>query len=169
MSGFKPVSSRLADASARIPRFRWSSDGVGHARLGATGAGLRQHATHHRCPAWPRRYTIGDSHFALYRPQLESWSGNALSARAVMTMKTGVIKDEAGKPVDVEAYGVVWLSARAETDRAARDSAMAASAIERFYSRGCIHGPDNGEDGQGPGGVVPAGGLFGGSVIPPAD
>lgn len=70
---------------------------------------------------WPRRYTVDGTQLALYRPQLESWAGDKLVARAVLGVKTGIEKDKDGKDIDVNTYGVLWLSARIETDKDARE------------------------------------------------
>src|SRR5262245_35837841 len=60
---------------------------------------------------WPRPFTVDGVTFSLYRPQVETWRGNRLEARAVMAVKTGERTQD---------YGVVWLTARTETDRFAR-------------------------------------------------
>jgi hypothetical protein len=70
--------------------------------------------------SWPRQYTVDGTQLSLYRPELESWSGNQLQARAVMAVKTGTATDSSGKAVDRNSYGVVWLKARTDTDKQGR-------------------------------------------------
>ncbi|MEI9991704.1 MAG: hypothetical protein WDM86_16890 [Rhizomicrobium sp.] len=80
---------------------------------------------------WPRHYSVGGTAFALYRPQLESWTDNLLKARAVMTVKTGTARGADGKPVDQQTFGVVWLHARTETDRDAREVTLTDIGFDR--------------------------------------
>jgi hypothetical protein len=70
--------------------------------------------------SWPRQFTVDGTQLSLYRPELESWSGNQLQARAVVAVKTGTATDSAGKAVDRNSYGVVWLKARTDTDKQGR-------------------------------------------------
>src|SRR5882672_7563633 len=74
---------------------------------------------------WPRNYTIDSTKFLLYHPQLESWTGNQLKARAVMAVTTGTIKDAKGNSVPQQTYGVLWISARTDTDKDAREVTLA--------------------------------------------
>jgi hypothetical protein len=71
--------------------------------------------------AWPRAYEIDGVQFSFYRPELDSWEGNVLKARAVMAVKTGETKGADGQTVPQVTYGVLWLTARTETDKAARE------------------------------------------------
>jgi hypothetical protein len=80
---------------------------------------------------WPRRYTVDATEFSLYRPQLDSWTDNKLAARAVMAVKTGTEKDKDGKDVDRMTYGVLWLSARTETDTEAREIVLTDVKVDR--------------------------------------
>ncbi|MCX5891812.1 MAG: hypothetical protein NTW80_02380, partial [Deltaproteobacteria bacterium] len=61
---------------------------------------------------WPRRFKHDKGTVILYQPQLESFQGDRLTARAAVSVQ----KKEWKQPV----FGVVWLSARALTDRDTR-------------------------------------------------
>lgn len=61
---------------------------------------------------WPRKFTAGDTTLTIYQPQLESWEGNRLTARAAASVE----KKSTARPV----YGVFWLSARTEVDKETR-------------------------------------------------
>jgi hypothetical protein len=80
---------------------------------------------------WPRQYTVQGTQLSLYRPQPDSWKGNQLQARAVMTVKTGTTKDDSGKAVDQLAYGVAWLNARTETDIQARQVVLSGITVTK--------------------------------------
>ncbi len=61
---------------------------------------------------WPRAITGPQGSILIYQPQLESFEGNALTGRAAVSVT----------PVDGAApvFGVVWMTARVETDRDTR-------------------------------------------------
>jgi hypothetical protein len=80
---------------------------------------------------WPRQYLVDGVAFSIYRPQIDTWSGNRLAARAVMAVKTGETKDEAGNPVSQQIYGVMWLTARTETDKLARELILDQLVIDK--------------------------------------
>jgi hypothetical protein len=80
---------------------------------------------------WPRQYTVNGVEFSLYRPELDSWTGNKLTARAVMAVKTGTTTDANGQNVNQNNFGVVWLSARTETDRDANTVTLDNITFER--------------------------------------
>ena len=61
---------------------------------------------------WPRRFEHEKGTVLLYQPQLETFKGDRLTARAAVSVQ----KKEWKQPV----FGVVWLSARALTDRDTR-------------------------------------------------
>ena len=73
---------------------------------------------------WPREYAVDGVQFSLYRPQVDAWNGDRLEARAVMAVKTGETKDASGKMVATQDFGVLWLSARIETDKDAREAVL---------------------------------------------
>src|SRR5262249_7304266 len=59
------------------------------------------------------------------------WSNDKLAARAVMAVKIGTDKDKDGKDVDRMTYGGLWLSARTENDKDARELVLAHIKVER--------------------------------------
>jgi hypothetical protein len=58
---------------------------------------------------WPRKFAVGTNQVAVYQPQIEEWFGNSLSARAAIA----ITENQTKQPL----YGVLWFSARAETDK----------------------------------------------------
>jgi hypothetical protein len=81
---------------------------------------------------WPRSYQVNGIEFSLYQPQVDSWSGNVIKARQVMAVKTATTKGADGKPVDHQAYGVLWLSANTETDKDARTVTLDNLAVDKI-------------------------------------
>ncbi|MCH7892045.1 MAG: carbohydrate-binding family V/XII [Gemmatimonadetes bacterium] len=63
-------------------------------------------------PAWPREITVAEGSIVIYQPQPESLDGNALSARAAVSVTP------TGNPAP--SFGVVWLTTRVDTDLDAR-------------------------------------------------
>ncbi|WP_146654142.1 hypothetical protein [Labilithrix luteola] len=61
-------------------------------------------------PPWPRRVSAGGVNFAVYQPEVDSLSGDKLQARAAVEART--------TPESPATYGIVWLDAKATTDRA---------------------------------------------------
>jgi hypothetical protein len=61
---------------------------------------------------WPRRFESEQGTVLLYQPQLESFKGDQITSRAAVSVQ----KKGAKQPV----FGVVWLAARAVTDRDTR-------------------------------------------------
>ncbi len=59
-------------------------------------------------PGWPREITLPKATILIYQPQLESFEGNDLSARAAVS----VTPLATHKPV----FGVAWFDARVQTD-----------------------------------------------------
>jgi hypothetical protein len=63
-------------------------------------------------PEWPLEIDVPKAKIVIYQPQLESFKGDKLTARAAVAVtKTGTTD-----PV----FGAVWFAARVETDRDAR-------------------------------------------------
>jgi hypothetical protein len=60
---------------------------------------------------WPRIVKLGGDTLTIYEPQVESWQGNVLRARAAIGVETPALP----KPT----YGVVYYTARTEVDKAA--------------------------------------------------
>ena len=61
--------------------------------------------------SWPRTVNAGSDKLTVYEPQVESWQGNVLRARAAIGVETPALP----KPT----YGVVYYTARTEVDKAA--------------------------------------------------
>jgi uncharacterized protein (TIGR03000 family) len=61
---------------------------------------------------WPRQIVSAENTVCLYQPQVEKWQDNRLTARAAVTVGAR----ESPRP----AYGVLWLTARTQVDREAR-------------------------------------------------
>jgi hypothetical protein len=80
---------------------------------------------------WPREYSVGGVEFSIYRPQIDSWTGDRLKARAVMAVRTGEATDSVGGQATPQDFGVIWLSARTETDKEAREVTLGDVTIER--------------------------------------
>jgi hypothetical protein len=59
--------------------------------------------------AWPRSIQAGDTVIEVYQPQIDSWQGSRLEARAALSVKSG------GSPA--LSYGVIWITARTEVDK----------------------------------------------------
>src|SRR5512144_341689 len=60
---------------------------------------------------WPRIVKSGGDTLTVYEPQVESWQGNVLRARAAIGVETPALP----KPT----FGVVYYTARTEVDKAA--------------------------------------------------
>lgn len=80
---------------------------------------------------WPREFTVDGVQFSLFRPQIDEWNGNKLQARAVMAVKTGETKDASGKTIATQDFGVLWFTARAQTDKKAREAVLQNIVVER--------------------------------------
>jgi hypothetical protein len=61
---------------------------------------------------WPRTFTNGATSFSVYQPQIEAWKDNQFAARAAVAVTTGQSKQP--------TYGVIWFTARTETDKVNR-------------------------------------------------
>ena len=61
---------------------------------------------------WPRQFSdeSGNEQVTVYEPQVESWKGNHLEERAAVAVQT--------KASPEPTYGVIWITARTETDKA---------------------------------------------------
>ncbi len=80
---------------------------------------------------WPHQYSIEGSDFTLYYPQIDTFSGNQLSGRMVMAVKTGTVTDKDGKKQDKLSYGGIWFVARTETDKESREVVLDDFRIEQ--------------------------------------
>ena len=72
---------------------------------------------------WPRQLTTKEGKVTVYQPQLESFKGDKVRARAALS----ILKKDAKDPV----FGVVWFSARANTNRDTRLVEFTDLKIER--------------------------------------
>src|SRR5438876_806762 len=61
---------------------------------------------------WPHRIDAGDQPILVYQPQVESWIGTQLSARAAVSVES--------KTSPQPSYGVIWFSARTGVDKTTR-------------------------------------------------
>lgn len=61
-------------------------------------------------PPWPRRVSADGVNFAIYQPDVDSLQGDKLQGRAAVEVRTS---QEAAP-----SYGIVWVDAKATTDRA---------------------------------------------------
>ncbi|HET7843681.1 MAG TPA: hypothetical protein VFL14_05995, partial [Xanthomonadales bacterium] len=80
---------------------------------------------------WPRRYSSDGTNFTLYQPEIDKFEGNRLEGRAPMAVVTGKVADQSGKTADQTRYGVIWFTARTETDKAAREVTLHDVALVR--------------------------------------
>jgi len=76
-------------------------------------------------PAWPREITVAEGSIVIYQPQPESLDGNALSGRAAVSVTpTGS---------SAPSFGVVWITARIDTDLDARSVSVLDINVDRVY------------------------------------
>ena len=72
---------------------------------------------------WPREITVAEGSIVIYQPQPESLDGNALSSRAAVSVTpTGS---------SAPSFGVVWLTARVDTDLDARSVSVLDVNVDR--------------------------------------
>jgi hypothetical protein len=67
--------------------------------------------------SWPQEISAGDWIVTMYQPQIDSLEGNAVEARAAVSVKKA---DGSGEP----AFGAVWVSATVDVDRDTREVAV---------------------------------------------
>jgi hypothetical protein len=60
--------------------------------------------------AWPGPIQAGDTVIEVYQPQIDSWQGHRLEARAALSVKSPASP--------ALSYGVIWITARTEVDKA---------------------------------------------------
>jgi len=72
---------------------------------------------------WPRAFDVDKGSITLHQPQPESFEGNTLTARAVVS----VIFTGKEEPV----FGTVWLTAEVETDRSEREVYIRSVSVPR--------------------------------------
>jgi hypothetical protein len=61
---------------------------------------------------WPRKHELNGNTILIYQPQIDSWDGNVMKARAAVALTP------AGK-TDPE-FGIIWISARTDVDKTSR-------------------------------------------------
>src|ERR1700739_4158064 len=61
---------------------------------------------------WPRVHQENGLKISVYQPQIEQWEGNRIEARSAVAIEN----PGASSPV----YGVAWMTARTDVDKAAR-------------------------------------------------
>lgn len=82
----------------------------GRVQTGAQGEQARPQVDEKPEPVWPRRFASGDTSFATFEPQIDSWKNDKLEARvAVEVFPPGATSPK---------YGVVSFEAPTQTDRA---------------------------------------------------
>ncbi len=82
---------------------------------------------------WPRQISEEAVSFSISQPQVETWEGNILTARAAVGAKTtGEQK---------QRYGAVWFTARTEVNKETRMVLLQDFAITKINFKGI---PDNG-------------------------
>ena len=59
-------------------------------------------------PGWPREITVPEGTIVIYQPQPETLNGNALTARAAVSVT--------GPESTTPSFGVIWVTTRVETD-----------------------------------------------------
>jgi len=62
-----------------------------------------------RSISWPRVYSEGDLNITIYQPQIDSWNGNILEARAAVAIRNAGMAQP--------RFGVAWIRARTDIDR----------------------------------------------------
>ncbi len=72
---------------------------------------------------WPREFDADNLHITIYQPQVESWNGDELLARAaVAVLPTGAESPD---------YGVMWFSSHTQTDKETNTVALDSCQITK--------------------------------------
>lgn len=79
---------------------------------------------------WPRKYAVDGIAITLFQPQMDSWTGNQLSARIAMSARAQA-DAETGQAEGKEQFGVLWVSGRTEVDKQAREVTLDNVVVER--------------------------------------
>jgi hypothetical protein len=82
---------------------------VAFAAIGLTGAAQGPEAP---ADPWPRQFRSGKATILVYQPQVESWTGNAITFRCAIAITKGDPKDD--------VFGVIWAKARTQVDKTSR-------------------------------------------------
>ncbi|MHC4414677.1 MAG: carbohydrate-binding family V/XII [Planctomycetota bacterium] len=70
---------------------------------------------------WPRDIEVPEGHIVIYQPQLETFSGDRMTARAAVSVTP--------KGADEPVFGAVWFAARVSTNRHERTVALLDIAV----------------------------------------
>jgi len=73
---------------------------------------------------WPREVMSSEGTITMYQPQIESYSGNSMKARAAVSI-VPIGKDE---PV----FGAIWIDCRVMTDRPTRTVKLEEMEVRRI-------------------------------------
>ncbi|RRJ96636.1 autotransporter [Opitutaceae bacterium TAV4] len=76
-----------------------------------------------KLPAWPHQFQRDGATYTIYQPQIDSWSGDKLVARAAVSVLPPEAAASASTSDSVKpapTYGVIKITADTETDRSAR-------------------------------------------------
>ncbi len=82
---------------------------------------------------WPRQFKSGKATILVYQPQVETWTGNAITFRSAIAITKGDPKDD--------VFGVIWAKARTQVDKTSRIVLLEDVAVTR---RDFPTLPDNG-------------------------
>ena len=80
---------------------------------------------------WPRKYSVDGVAFTLYQPELDRWTGNQLAGRLAMSATVSQGDDASAGAAQAPQYGVLWFTARTETDKQAREVTLHDVVVER--------------------------------------
>src|SRR5215813_14106927 len=80
------------------------------------GAALAQGNAPTPADPWPRQFKLQNATALVYQPQVDSWEGNILNFRAVVSITPTGSKQE--------VLGVIWATARTQVDRVSRIVAL---------------------------------------------
>ncbi len=83
---------------------------------------------------WPRQFAGAGATIKVYQPQLDSWTGNSLTAYAAVAVKTQGSSDT--------TYGVIWFTAKTEVDKVNRLVTLDSVQVTKYKFPSL---PNNGE------------------------
>jgi hypothetical protein len=83
---------------------------------------------------WPRKIEAGATTFTISQPQVETWEGNKLNARAAVGVQA--------QGEQKQRYGAVWFTARTEVNKDTRMALLQDFAITKINFKGVA---DNGQ------------------------
>lgn len=80
---------------------------------------------------WPRSFDVNGRHVVIHQPQLDSWVDNQLKGRAAVAVRVGQSTGSDGKVHEKLSYGVMWFSARTDTDKVDRTVTLSNITVEK--------------------------------------